>query len=70
MSYLKKDKLEVGKAYHCYARNFETGVWDGEAFEYMREKFGQKFKDREFHWDDGPPFGTVRPVAEVVNGTE
>jgi len=65
MSYIKKDKLVVGQAYHCSARNFETGTWNGKSFDYMREKFGHTFPAQEYHWDDGPPFGTVRPMEEA-----
>jgi len=69
MSYIKKDKLKVGQAYHCHARNFETGTWNGREFEYIRTKFNTAYTDTELHWDDGPPHGTVRPITEAPHGT-
>lgn len=48
--------------YACSARNFTVGKWNGEAFEYIRTKFGKSFPDTEDHWDTGRPHGTVRPI--------
>jgi len=31
----------------------------------IREKFGNEFLFEEFHWDTGPPFGTVNPKEEL-----
>lgn len=64
-NYLKKEELEEGAAYECYARNFTIGFWNGEGFDYIRHKFGRKFLDVEYHWDDGPPYGTVKPIKKV-----
>ena len=64
-NYIPKDKLEVGVEYRCDARNFTIGTWNGEAFDYIRHKFGDTFPDTEFHWDDGPPHGTVKPIEKV-----
>lgn len=61
-NYIKKEELIVGKKYKCYARNFSVGTWNGESFSYMRSKFGSTFEDTEFHYDDGAPFGTVKPL--------
>jgi len=66
MDYLKKDKLVFGKTYECCARNFTLGVWNGKSFTYIRYKWGNTFYDEEFHWDDGPPYGTVKPIKEVT----
>lgn len=63
--YIPKDQLEVGVAYECDARNFTVGVWNGEGFEYMRTKWGTTFPDTEYHWDEGPPHGTVKPYRKV-----
>ena len=70
MQYLTKDLLQEGKSYFCKARNFKIGTWNGEAFEYMRSKCGSRFRDREYHWDDGPPFGTVKPFKEAYEDKE
>ena len=63
--YIKREDLKIGKKYRCYARNFEIGTWNGEAFEYMRYKFGSTFPDTELHWDDDPRYGTVKPLEEL-----
>lgn len=64
MKYLTKEELEVGKYYIVEARNFSLAKWNGAAFVGVRTKWGMRFEDREFHWDDGPPFGTVKPEKE------
>jgi hypothetical protein len=64
-NYIKKEDLIDGETYICLARNFTKGIWVAEknGFVYLRHKFGQKFKDVEYHWDDGPEgFGTVKPI--------
>ena len=63
--YVKKEDLKVGKRYEVDARNFSTAVWTGYAFVGKRTKFGMVFDDEEFHWDDGPPHGTVKPIKEL-----
>lgn len=67
-NYIKKEDLIENEIYRCYARNFEYGIWNGEGFEYIRHKFGTKwfFYDTEFHWDDGPPYGTVKPLEHIT----
>ena len=65
MKYLNKDELIIGKAYECIGRNLTKGVWNGKGFEYVRTKFGTTFPDIEYHWDDGPPYGTVKPLKEA-----
>ena len=65
MEYIPKDKLVEGARYRCDARNFEEGTWNGRTFDYMRTKFGQTFPDEELHWDDGPPYGTVKPLEKL-----
>jgi hypothetical protein len=64
-TYKPKHELVVGKAYRVHARNFSIATWNGEAFVGTRTKFGMTFEDTEFHWDDGPPHGTVKPYEEV-----
>lgn len=62
---LKKDKLESGKAYAVRARNFNIAIWTGETFRGLRFKFGQPYMSSEHHYDDGEPFGTVKPLYEL-----
>ena len=66
--YIPKDKLIKGKRYKCDARNFGIGTWNGKEFDYMRYKFGDRFPDTEYHYDDGHPYGTVKPL-ELIEGT-
>lgn len=60
--WIPMEEMIVGALYLCNARNFYLGIWNGERFDYMRYKFGQTFPDTELHWDEGPPFGTVKPL--------
>lgn len=61
--WISKEDMVIGSTYFCKARNFRYGVWNGYSFDYIREKWGASFKDREYHWNDGVPFGTVKPLA-------
>lgn len=63
---IKKEELIVGRKYRCDARNFTIGTWNGEAFEYIRYKFGDTFLDTELYWDDDPTHGTVKPLELIV----
>lgn len=65
MDYIPKDQLEVGADYECEARNFTEGTWDGGRFRYVRFKFGDTYADYEYHWDDGAPYGTVKPLKRL-----
>ena len=35
---------------------------DRKGFVGIREKFGQQFLFMEYHWDNGEPLGTVKPL--------
>ena len=63
--WIAKEDMKIGSMYFCKARNFKYGVWDGFQFVYIREKLGGVFADTERHWDDGAPFGTVKPFEEI-----
>jgi len=65
MTYIPKEQLLIGREYECDARNFTIGRWNGKEFEYMRQKFGSIFEDTEFHYDDGAPYGTVKPYRLI-----
>ena len=55
-----------GRLYKCNARNFYVGVYDGnQGFIGIRTKFGRRFLETEYHWDQGPPHGTVRGVEDT-----
>ena len=65
IEYIPKEYLKIGEYYECDARNFTEGKWNGEGFVYQRTKFGTTFIDLEYHWDDGPPHGTAKPIRKV-----
>lgn len=49
-----------GRVYEIRCRNLLFGVYDGEGgFIGIRTKFGSRYLFTEYHWDKGPPFGTV-----------
>ena len=55
-----------GRLYKIRARNFRLGVYDGnEGFIGLREKFGSVFLDTEYHYDQGPPHGTVTDIVDA-----
>jgi hypothetical protein len=54
-------ELKVRGVYSLFARNLSAGVWNGEAFLGLREKFGLRI-DAEFPFDCGTPFATAKPV--------
>lgn len=58
------DELEHGRVYKVRSRNLVVGVWNAPSrgFLGIREKFGNRFLFQEFHYDNGPPFGTAWAV--------
>lgn len=60
--YIPIQDLIVGAIYEVRARNFSVARWNGRDFEGHRFKFGSTFLSTEHHWDDGPPYGTVKPI--------
>lgn len=56
------------KFYLIHARNFYYGVFSKEkkGFIGIRTKFGQRYLFTEYHWDEGEPYGTVKPI-EVLS---
>lgn len=60
------DECEKGVVYRLKSRNLTLGVYDGNTgFIGIREKFTSRYLFTEYHYDSGPPFGTVTPLAEV-----
>jgi len=54
------------RLYKLSSRNLSLGVYDGkEGFIGIRQKFGNGFLFTEFHWDQGPPYGTVDGVEDT-----
>ena len=55
-----------GYLYKLESRNLASGVYDGEeGFIGIRTKFSSVYLFTEYHWDQGPPYGTAIPLKEV-----
>jgi hypothetical protein len=64
MEYLPKSEMIVGGVYRVDFRSCHgVGVWDGRGFWALRTKFNDTYAFMEYHWDDGPPYGTARPTV-------
>jgi hypothetical protein len=59
--------MEDGCVYFIKARNAILGLWSRKenSFVISREKFGSSYLAKEYHWDEGPPFGTSRPFLKT-----
>jgi hypothetical protein len=57
------DQCKHGGLYRISSRNLDLGVYNSnsQGFVGIREKFGYNYLFTEYHWDTGPPFGTVHP---------
>lgn len=66
-AYLEINACKHGHIYKLHSRNLVLGVFNSESASFVgiREKFGDRFLDSELHWDNGPPFGTAKPKAEI-----
>ena len=53
--------------YRLASRNLTLGVFNksSNGFIGIREKFGDLYLFTEYHWDNGPPFGTASPYEFV-----
>lgn len=62
---LIKDCIK-GHIYRLKSRNLSFGVFNGkDGFIGIREKFGDRFLDTEYHWDIGTPHGTVSDAIDT-----
>lgn len=63
---LALEELEPRGVYRLISRNLSVGVFDGNiGFIGIREKFGDLYLFREYHYDHGGVFGTVRPLEKI-----
>lgn len=61
------EECKHGFLYKIFSRNLGLGVFDEntQGFIGIREKFRYEYLFTEYHWDTGPPFGTVHPDEEL-----
>jgi hypothetical protein len=64
-AYIPNPECKHRGLYRILARNLRIGVYDFETggFLGIREKFGSRFVFAEYHWDNGQPYGTVKPLS-------
>lgn len=60
-----KDRLEVGAIYVGHCRNAHYALWNGEKFEYIREKFGNEYIDEVEHPEDCIGYDVFVPVVKT-----
>lgn len=66
--WLSLEDCENRGVYRIHSRNLLVGVFDGsEGFIGIREKFGDKFLFKEYHWEASPTLGTVRPMEKIAD---
>ncbi len=67
--YIPKSECKDRVLYRIHSRNLSLGVYRGVTggFVGIRTKFGSRFLFEEYHYDNGPPYGTVFPVEELEN---
>ncbi len=55
------------RMYRLKSRNLSQGVWcpKVKAFYGIRTKWGDRYVDREYHWDTGSPHGTATPLEDL-----
>lgn len=68
--YLTKDECLHRHVYLINSRNLRLGVYNeaNGGFYGIRTKFGDNFIFCEYHWDNGSPYGTVKPQTLLPAG--
>lgn len=67
VQWIPLEKCKNGWAYYIHARNGKVGIFEKKekGFRISRHKFNSNFLFVEYHWDNGEPFGTVKPISEL-----
>lgn len=73
--YLRKEQCLHRHVYRIRSRNLSFGAYNANTggFCGIREKFDRRYIFEEYHWDNGPPYGTVHPqedLGELPEGLE
>lgn len=63
MNYIPVEECKIRGIYRIHSRNLYVGVFTGNmnGFIGIRCKFDDSFLFTEYHYDNGPPYGTVKP---------
>lgn len=83
-NYIKISNCKEGYLYEINARNANYGIYQKlqsttwiNSFLISRFKFSDNFLFVEYHYDNGEPYGTVKPLKEIemvpneiLNGTD
>lgn len=66
-TYIPLDQCIDRGVYRIKSRNLDVGVYcaKNRGFIGIRTKFGDPYLFKEYHWDTGEPFGTVRPIKQI-----
>jgi len=66
--YIAMDLCKDNFIYIIAARNSHLGIYNEKekSFFISRFKFRDNFIFEEYHWDTGEPYGTVKPLIELV----
>jgi hypothetical protein len=67
---IPKSQLEIGFVYEGSCRNADKAVWNGFQFEYEREKFGSKFKEKINHFEDDNGYDLFVPIKKCEKPQE
>jgi len=64
---IPKNQCVGRRLYRIRSRNLRLGVYNPETggFLGIREKFGSRYVFEEYHWENGPPYGTVHPQEDL-----
>jgi len=67
VNYLPLNKCKDRYLYQINSRNLSYGIYNEKTkgFIGIRNKFRQDYLFTEYHYDNGPPFGTVFPKKEL-----
>jgi hypothetical protein len=66
------NECKNGFLYQIKSRNLSFGIFTikNKGFVGIREKFGREYLFTEYHYETGPPFGTVTPIKEFESVPE
>ena len=66
---MNTEDLAYGRFYKVDGRHFTLGIWNGTAFVGPRKISGVWELVEEQPWENGPPYGTAKPIEVIGDGT-